>query len=158
MVTRATVSSLDMRGTHPFRLSLPRLFLAALPLIAACGGASGKSPAAPSSAVQEPEPTTVEEAQAQLDRAKQQLGGAPAAGAAAADAPSRGESKTGASGATPNAESPPPSPCASPCHAIASMRRAVSAICRIAGDADILCEGAKKTLADSESRVKTCGC
>jgi hypothetical protein len=38
------------------------------------------------------------------------------------------------------------------------MRRAVTAICRIAGDTDARCEGAKQTLVDSESRVKTCGC
>jgi hypothetical protein len=154
-----------MRGPPRLPLVLPLLIFAVLSLAAGCGGAPAKGAEAPSSAVQEPEPATVEEAQVQLDRAKQQLGeagGAPAQGSSATsmsqpsspsgDAPTRHESKANAEPAAT------PSPCESPCRAIASMRRAVSAICRIAGDADARCDGAKKTLADSESRVKTCGC
>jgi len=48
--------------------------------------------------------------------------------------------------------------CATPCHAIASMRRAVDAICRMAGAQDARCVAARKTLSDDEARVAPCGC
>jgi hypothetical protein len=162
-----------MRGTHPsFVLSSYGLLLVTLPLLAGCGGAAPKGAEAPASstAPREPEPTTVEEAQAQIDRAKQELAGsARTTTGAGATSPSTGVTSepppADATGTAPSrhetkvsADEPGPSPCASPCRAIASMRRAVTAICRIAGDTDARCEGAKQTLVDSESRVKTCGC
>jgi len=48
--------------------------------------------------------------------------------------------------------------CALPCHAITSMRRAVDAICRMAGEKDARCVAARKTLSDDEARVAPCGC
>jgi hypothetical protein len=41
---------------------------------------------------------------------------------------------------------------------MSSMRRAVEAICRMAGDADARCTDARKTLKDSEAKVAGCGC
>jgi hypothetical protein len=38
------------------------------------------------------------------------------------------------------------------------MRRAVAALCRMAGEADARCEDAKHTLSESEQRVAACGC
>ena len=158
-----------MRGTRPsFVLLSYGLLAATLPVLAGCGGAANKGAEAPASSMApaEPEPTTVEEAQAQIDRAKQQLAGN-AGSAGSAGMPSTGTSATTPAATPPadasrhqetSADQAEPSPCASPCRAIASMRRAVTAICRIAGDTDARCEGAKQTLVDSESRVKTCGC
>jgi hypothetical protein len=48
--------------------------------------------------------------------------------------------------------------CVSPCRALASMKRAVDALCRMTGDADTRCVDAKKTLTDSTTRVATCKC
>lgn len=48
--------------------------------------------------------------------------------------------------------------CASPCRAIASMRRAVTALCRMTGDDDTRCVEAKVTLTDSEKRIHKCSC
>ena len=133
-----------------------------------------------------PEPTTVEEAQADIARWRQVLipgapsttttvstGHAPDHPAATAGAPAtaplpapvsasatptreHAESKTaepagGASGAMS-------SQCVTPCRAISSMRRSVTALCRLAGDEDARCVDARKTLTDSEGRVVSCGC
>ncbi|WP_394825228.1 hypothetical protein [Pendulispora albinea] len=51
-----------------------------------------------------------------------------------------------------------PDPCSTPCRALTSMRRAVEAICRLAGNADARCTDAQKTLAASEQRVASCRC
>lgn len=48
--------------------------------------------------------------------------------------------------------------CASPCRALESMRRAVSALCRMTGGDDARCVDAKKTLSESEGRVSPCSC
>lgn len=48
--------------------------------------------------------------------------------------------------------------CTSPCRALVSMRRAVTALCRMTGDTDARCVDAKKTLTDSEGRVSPCSC
>ncbi len=48
--------------------------------------------------------------------------------------------------------------CASACRAIASMRRAGAAVCRLAGDDSDRCTKAKETLTDSEKRVAACAC
>lgn len=145
--------------------------------LAACGGASeAKAPAAQQGP--EPEPMSIEEAQDQISRARERLAsastGAPpekSAGAPAADASRPAE-----------AAPPPPPPktldaesssrratgkagpavedgrCSSPCRALASMRRAVTALCRMAGDNDNRCLDARRTLADSEGRISPCSC
>ena len=149
----------------------------------ALGGTSGCAAGGAKFAV-EREPTTVEEAQAQLARARQELEGSPAAAStpppASVSAPSGGAAPPEAPRASPQAA--PPSPtitstgqetessaeadrsvdgrdaCALPCHAIASMRRAVDAICRMAGTQDARCLDARKILKDDEARVAPCGC
>jgi len=48
--------------------------------------------------------------------------------------------------------------CASPCRALASMRHAVTALCRMTGTEDARCLDAKHTLSESESRIAPCSC
>jgi hypothetical protein len=129
--------------------------------LAACGGAdhappkSGASP--PREEAPPPEPTTVEEAQKQIARAVDELNG-------------RSELKASESKTTPAAE---PSPtagssqytndamnnsCASPCRALASMKRAVEALCRMTGESDTKCVDARKTLADNVDKTASCKC
>jgi hypothetical protein len=148
-------------------------------MAALCVGVAGVSgcaarPEAPPAAGASPErrlelrePATVEEAQAQLEQARAQLTGAaptpttPATGATVESAP-------GAGGATSAAESPPVHAdssgkesshrCGNACVAMTSMRHAVDAICRMAGETDARCTDARKTLKDSETRVTGCGC
>ena len=142
-------------------------------MTAACGGADSAPAKTP---VQErrddavddlavSEPRTIEEAQDQIAQAR-----------AALDA--TGDTKTGDTKATsesaPRAEPPaapqggappPASPrqqredaCGSPCRALASMKRAVEALCRMTGDTDDRCADAKRTLGESTSRVASCKC
>jgi hypothetical protein len=129
--------------------------------------------AAEKSGVLEPEPATIQEAQAQLERARAQLGaGAGAAGGlgAARGTGSVTSATTTTEAPTSRVEAAPPAAsasadeggraaaCMTPCRAIASMRRAVEAICRMAGAQDTRCTDARKTLGDSETRVAGCGC
>jgi hypothetical protein len=135
---------------------------------AAEGGAGAKAAAAP-------EPTTVEEAQAQLDDARQQIEGTvapapPAAGAggsvtgapagpvAPADMPAAPQASVQSTAPLESEQDARKDSCATPCRAIASMRRAVDAICRMAGAQDARCVRARKTLSDDEARVAACGC
>jgi hypothetical protein len=96
------------------------------------------------------EPASIEEAQAQLERARAQLAG-------------------GGAGATTESTAGPTAPSAAPgrdaegrcgnaCGAVTSMRHAVDAICRMAGDTDARCTDARRTLKDSETKVAGCGC
>ncbi len=132
----------------------------------ACGGAAPepRAPAAQSEKAAEPEPQTIEQAQAQIERARAQLEGPAAVGAGGeagsaaaptvestaptggASAPAREESFAGESG------------CATACRAIDSMRRAVDALCRLAGEQDARCTDARRTLAGSQAKVSACGC
>lgn len=144
-----------------------------------CAAEAGMAPApdvnaAQKSVVLEPEPATIEEAQAQLDRARGQLGGpgwagggagGPGATGGATSAPTttaaptmRTETPPPAASATGGDESQRRAACVTPCHAIASMRRAVEAICRMAGAQDARCTDARKTLGESEAKTAGCGC
>jgi hypothetical protein len=131
---------------------MTRLLLC-LAVLGAVGCAASREAAAPAAKSEaEPEPATLEEAQAQLDRARTELGGEaapPESPSAMAPAPAEAPSGASSYAATH---------CATRCRAITSMRRAVSAICRLAGDTDARCTDAKKTLADSEQRVASCHC
>lgn len=51
-----------------------------------------------------------------------------------------------------------PTPCQTACRALASMRRAADAVCRIAGDTDARCDGARKRVDAATTRVAHCGC
>jgi hypothetical protein len=137
---------------------------AALVLAACATGCAAEKAGAPAPVVTAaPEPSTVEEAQAQLARAHEQLGGAPSD---ALHADTSGGPGTGgaADEATPRSSEQPfagdtrKSPCAVVCNAIASMKRAVDAICRMAGEADPRCLEARKTLADDDAKVARCTC
>lgn len=142
--------------------------------IAACGGAGeAKAPAKaaePESSLREP--TSIEEAQAQIERASSDLSlaeGKKAEGdkdyAAPPPSPGGGStSSTTARPATPTApreestRAVPADSCSQSCRALSSMRRAVSALCRMTGDGDARCSDARKTLVESESRVARCHC
>ena len=152
-------------------LSLALLGTTALSL-AACGGAAEAR--APAAQAAEPEPTSIEEAQDQISRARDRLasastgaqpskpgGGAPAADAARPPPPtvqSPGGESTSEPSASKAARSLDDGRCSSPCRALASMRRAVTALCRMAGDTDTRCLDARRTLADSEGRISPCSC
>ncbi|MGD0524610.1 MAG: hypothetical protein ABSE49_05685 [Polyangiaceae bacterium] len=106
------------------------------------------------------EPATIEEAQAQLERARAQLAGpSPEKGpAAAGGAPVPVTTESAPAGATQSAESPPGPRCGNACTAMSSMRRAVDAICRLAGETDARCTDARRTAKESEAKVAGCGC
>ena len=141
-------------------------------VVAGCGGAapeaatpSAKSPEGARSTTNEPD--SIEEAEAQIAFARTQLGGDSGQSRFApppAPAPM-------SPGSTPSASTTPAPPaaessaasggadrCASPCRALASMRRAVTALCRMTGNDDTRCTDAKRTLIDSEGRVAPCSC
>jgi hypothetical protein len=148
--------------------------------LAACGGAGAgaeaKAPAKadePASTAREREPTSVEEAQELIARANADLSASEAGkklevdkdSAAAPPAPGGGStgSTTTAKPTTPgvreeSSRSAPADLCSQSCRALSSMRRAVSALCRMTGDEDARCSDAKKTLEKSESRVARCHC
>ncbi len=155
------------------RPSAALLAVVASTWLVGCGAAS-KEPASSYSA---PEPRTMDEAEAQLAAAERDLGGgAPAgtsAGGSAATPPSAAPPASAGATEAPTTKAPredvhaesdemssdsAPSPCQTPCRAIASMRNAVRAICRLAGDADPRCTEAKGRLSASEARVSSCGC
>jgi len=136
----------------------------------AAGPAAAPAAAAPERKLELREPATIEEAQAQLEQARAQLSGgvtvAPttptATGAAVAPepGPSGATSTPGGPAAPADATSASESQhrCGNACVAMTSMRHAVDAICRMAGETDARCTHARKTLEDSETRVTGCGC
>jgi hypothetical protein len=48
--------------------------------------------------------------------------------------------------------------CGTPCRALVSMRRAVTALCRMTGNDDTRCVDARRTLTDSQARIAPCSC
>jgi len=102
---------------------------------------------------------TIEQAQALLARAEQELesfyGQASQRKERAAGAPS--PASAGAA-ARPPVRSRPPSPCASACRAFASLDRAAGAVCRLAGESDARCLRAKKSVKENAQRVASCSC
>lgn len=139
--------------------------------LAGCGGATDASPAkAPGQErarmAESAEPRSVAEAQEQIARARADLeapSSSPAAQAtgtesqkAASDRhqdvrPSAGASAREEHGGIADA-------CGTPCRALASMKRAVEALCRMTGDSDDRCVDAKRTLSESSARVSSCKC
>lgn len=126
---------------------------AALALLAACGGAAPPDKAPPRYV--EEDPKTVEEAQHQIELAASELEGAPSADrkAETPPAPSREPAPQGGKALSTSEDA-----CAGRCRALASMRRAVAALCRMTGDEDERCTAARRTLESNEKRVATCGC
>jgi hypothetical protein len=151
--------------------------LLAVPLGVAAVGASGcaandaggAAPAAPatqdfekSRTAGEPEPATIEDAQAQLERARAALAGwapgAGPAGTATGTTQDLEQKKTEATAGGEPAGAREGDRCTTACSAMASMKRAVDAICRMAGDADARCTSARKTADESQAKVVGCGC
>jgi hypothetical protein len=143
--------------------------------LTACGGGAAPEAKAPFPSREESEPTSIEEAQDQISRARDQLAsvsskepgrpGSDATGAPAAEAPPKAADSAGPAKTTPKPSagkagrpSVDENQCSSPCRALASMRRAVTALCRMTGETDNRCRDAKRTLADSESRITPCSC
>jgi hypothetical protein len=112
------------------------------------------------------EPATIEEAQAQLERARAQLPGwapptTPVTGASVETPGAGGTTQSAESGPSTvprEVDTEPQHRCGNACGAMTSMRHAVEAICRMAGEADARCTDARKTLRDSEVKVAGCGC
>jgi len=154
-------------NAHALRYSLLTAFVVIA--LAACGGAASpaRSPESLAEPEPEPEPATIEEAQQQIARARSRLAGG---ASKAADPPAAvSEAAPSLEPATPSWEpgARPDSmtkqgigngPCSSPCRALVSMRRAVTALCRMTGDTDVRCVDAKRTLTDNEGRVTPCSC
>jgi hypothetical protein len=144
---------------HVFAISMCIANVAAL---AACGGAA--APAGAQYASPTREPTTIEEAQAQLENARAELepgtkkteSGSPTS-SPVTPAPAPALSSSAPAGAADQSAGPQPE-CVTRCRAIASMRRAVAAICRMAGEEDARCTDARKVLQESEARVASCSC
>ena len=101
----------------------------------------------------------LEQAEAALARARQELdtvlGAAPAAGEAAAE---KEDSDRSAERPRTEAEKKAESPCVTACRAFASLERAAGAVCRLAGEADERCARAKATVEENARRVARCGC
>lgn len=116
-------------------------------LLGACGGSA--SPATYSGAPQttapdEPEPTTIEEAEAQVQRARAQLDSAPHSATSAAPSAERSVATDSAGYRTHEPEE---------CRALHSLERASAALCRLAGADDPRCKEATQALEQSRARV-----
>ena len=152
---------------HPESIGTPigkRLVGAFLLLgaIAACGGAEGSKapPQAPSPAATtapEREPESIAEAQEQIEHAKSDLSFSEKDNDSASSSAAKPRGTTGTAPSEESATGAGNS-CVSSCRAISSMRRAVTALCRMTGDEDTRCADAKKTLSKSESSVARCHC
>ena len=168
-----------MRSPASLRLGLTLVSLA----IAGCGGAGpepAKSPPSQRETTAEDGPGSIVEAQDQIARAKRELEHAavgldpktsdssiaPPAPPADTKAPKKTTSPTVTPSTPPRSEMKPQDgvagkhedTCGNPCKAITSMRRAVTALCRMTGEEDGRCVDAKRTLASSEARVASCPC
>jgi hypothetical protein len=164
--------------------ALPLVSFALLTLFA-CGGAAERSaaqapqsppPSAGADRSTSPskeearEPASVEEAEAQIARARAELDhGRPPHEERERTTDTQGApqpSADAASGAVrPTTPAAPGAPstsreaaCASPCRALASLRRAVEALCRMTGSEDARCTSARRTLNESVANVAHCSC
>ena len=149
--------------------------LAASVVLAACGGAGEAKAPAKAAEPESPsrEPTSIEEAQQQIERARADLSGAadkkleydkdsmappPTSPGAGAGSSSTTTAKPTTAPREETGRAAPADSCSQSCRALSSMRRAVSALCRMTGDEDARCSEAKRTLEQSESRVAACHC
>lgn len=142
-------------------------------VLTACGGSALSGGAYP----QEPLPATADGTMDALDRAENDLrlalGQAPAAGYAPSPAqvaapppvspgapppPSPSAAPSEAREELPSSVAAGPTalssdPCANACRALASMERATTHLCSLAGDADARCEGARSRVKSASARV-----
>ncbi|MDF3069407.1 MAG: hypothetical protein K0R38_5008 [Polyangiaceae bacterium] len=133
----------------------------------------GAVPAAPAATfASEPEPQTLAEAEALLEKSRAELdrlalsseadaeatsgAAAPAPAPAPASAPARAESREERADAQPQAKAE--SPCQSACRAFSSLSRASEAVCRLEADGGKRCERARQIRDDASQRVAGCGC
>lgn len=114
---------------------------------------------------QDRDPQTIEEAKQQLDRAVAQMDHPAGLRIEQPQSYTSGGGGGGGGGVGPTvAPTPHPPPtaqeteCARMCRAFASMQRAQTALCRMAGDDDTRCAEAKKVVEDNAKRVAHCGC
>lgn len=160
--------------------------------VAACGGMTPKSEtpaAAPASETlatgapgsAEPEPQTLAEAEALLERSRADLdrlalndappappaaagAAAPAAQAAPAPAPQaapRDEARSAdkaAESSPERAQAKEASACETACKAFSSLSRASDAVCRLDAEGGKRCERARQIQQDASRRVASCGC
>jgi len=103
----------------------------------------------------------LEQARVELDSALSTHRARPASASGAA--PSRGadldEAPRGEAKPAPKAEKKTgESSCSTACRAYASLGRAASAVCRLAGEKDARCTHAHEVMADAERRVAVCAC
>jgi len=133
-------------------------------LLAGCGAMPGPPPSQPA---RDPEPSTIEEAQARLDQEEARLKRvAPTKKETYASPPPSAPAPAPTPVATAGA--PPASPqaggkaeeggCQDACRALSSMRRAADTICRLAGPDDARCQTARRRVHEGEERASTCGC
>lgn len=145
--------------------------------VQACGGAAPpaaetKSPASgarTADETDEAEPQTIEQAEARIERLRLSLSSMnasrPETESTSKEPPapppvarpqggveSRSENADKWSGGSSGGS------CVAPCRALSSMRRAVEALCRMAGEADARCVDAKRTLDESTARTSACQC
>lgn len=78
--------------------------------------------------------------------------------ASAGDKSKKSDSGSGTKPAKPAARATAPSDCALACRALTSLRRAVDAICRLAGERSNECSEARESRRRSEERVRVCRC
>lgn len=146
------------------RFRLAFLLVFAPVALGACGGAAESAAPAKSAAPPPreeppvPEPRTVEEAQRQIAEAAGELEGRAFKAAESDHMTAPPSEPSGSSKAEDRKPELEPPRCVSPCRALASMKRAVEALCRMTGEADSKCVEAKKTLADSVGKTATCKC
>jgi hypothetical protein len=144
-------------------------------VLTACGGSALSGGAYP----QEPLPATADGTMDALDRAENDLrlalGQAPGTASGYAQAPAQAAPPPAAPSLPPSPSAAPqpeaspreerPSsvasgptalssdPCANACRALASMERATTHLCSLAGDADARCEGARGRVKSASARV-----
>lgn len=142
----------------------PAFVVPVIALFAACGGGGAATGGAdmkgPGSFRQEePEPKTIDEAKQQLDQAVAAMDRRETLVAQPATNDFNGG---GGGGAVAPRPQPPPTAvetdCQRMCRAFASMQRAQTALCRMAGEDDPRCTEAKKVVEDNAKRVAQCGC
>jgi hypothetical protein len=119
----------------------------------------------------EPEPQSLAEAEALLERAQAELErvasnetatresaaeAAPSPAPRAAAPPTDDKSAADADGAGPSAKAE--NSCQSACRAYASLTRASEAVCRLDAPDGKRCERARRIVDDASRRVATCGC
>lgn len=135
--------------------------------LAACGGGADAPAKAPSQgqahADEASEPRSIEEANEHIARARadlEPLTSTPGAEAMMIEPQEGASSRPQAAppGGGPSGKRGVDDVCARPCRALASMRRAVEALCRMTGDGDERCTEAKRTLSESARRASSCRC